>query len=161
MPRGHEAVQKVVDCAICGTKFSRLAFNHKYCSTKCKRTGLRLGGCESTDSQYKLVSGNWAKYYNRLRCQKNRQGLTVELLLSLHEKQKGLCKLSGVPFTCKLEKGVRCLTNASIDRIDPKGAYSEDNIQLVCVALNIFRVDTSVPEFIDWCRKVADHAICE
>lgn len=159
MPSGYPSSRKLVSCATCGTEFYRVAFNHKYCSVGCKRTALRTDGCESTGAQYKLISGNWEKYYNRLRCQKNRQGLALEVLLALHEKQGGLCALSGVPLTCKLEKGAKCLTNASIDRINPKGAYSEDNIQLVCVALNIFRVDMPVAEFVDWCKKVSDYAL--
>lgn len=161
MPTGYEAVRKLVRCAICGSEFYRLAFNHKYCSTTCKRIGLRAGGCESTDSQYKLISGNWAKYYNRLRCQRGRQRLTVEILLALHESQGGLCALSGVPLTCKLEKGNKCPTNASIDRIEPKGEYTTDNIQLVCAIINKFRIDTPVEDFIGWCRKVAQHAVRE
>lgn len=62
-------------------------------------------------------------------------------------------------MTCKLEKGVICRTNASIDRIKPKGEYTLDNIQLVCVALNKLRLDTPLDEFIEWCRKVADYAV--
>lgn len=27
------------------------------------------------------------------------------------------------------------------------------------LALNKFRIDTPLDEFIDWCRKVADHAV--
>lgn len=161
MPKGRENARKIVGCAICGAEFFRLAFNHKYCSTPCKRAGLRLGGCESTDSQYKLISGNWAKYYNRLRCQKGRQGLTLDTLLALHATQGGRCALTGIEMTCRLEKGVKCPTNASVDRIDPKGEYAADNIQLVCAIINKFRIDTSVEDFIEWCRKVAQHAVCK
>jgi hypothetical protein len=64
-------------------------------------------------------------------------------------------------MTCLLEKGSRCQTNASIDRIDPKGPYTADNIQLVCAILNKFRIDTSVEDFINWCKKVSDHALRE
>ena len=70
------------------------------------------------------------------------------------------CALTGVELTCKLEKGVKCKTNASIDRIDPKGPYIKSNVHLVCAAVNKFRIDLPLDEFIDWCRKVANHAVC-
>jgi hypothetical protein len=77
----------------------------------------------------------------------------------LLETQNGKCALSGVELTCTLQKGVRSKTNASIDRIDPKGPYVIENVQLVCSVINKFRIDTPVDEFVEWCRKVADHAL--
>lgn len=68
------------------------------------------------------------------------------------------CTLSGVELTCTLIKGIKVKTNASIDRIIAGGSYSIDNIQLVCSALNSWRADTELPEFIDWCKKVAQYS---
>ena len=70
------------------------------------------------------------------------------------EKQDFKCALSGVPLTCKLEKGVSCPTNASVDRIVAGGPYTADNIQMVCRALNAWRSDTTVTDFVEWCRLV-------
>lgn len=83
----------------------------------------------------------------------------MDVLLSVYAKQHGRCALTGVLLTCTLERGVVCKTNASIDRINPGGPYTEDNIQLVCVAINKLRVDLPLNEFVDWCRKVSDHAV--
>jgi hypothetical protein len=77
----------------------------------------------------------------------------------LLEEQGYKCALTGVELTCILEKGTVCKTNASIDRIDPKGPYTKDNVQLVCAAINKLRVDMSVDDFINWCKKVSDHAL--
>jgi len=74
-------------------------------------------------------------------------------------QQGGKCALTGMPLTCILERGVRCQTNASIDRKIAGGSYTEDNVQLVCAAINKFRIDTPLDEFIDWCKKVADYAV--
>ena len=161
MPSGYAKNPKIIPCAVCGTEFQRVALNHKYCSLPCKRRGAQNTGCESTPSQYRLISGNWSKYYNRLRCQKGRQGLTLAAILELHEQQGGRCALTGVEMTCRLEKGVKCPTNASLDRVDPKGPYTISNLQLVCAIINNFRIDTSVVDFIDWCKKVATHALRE
>lgn len=160
MPQGRFNESQTTNCRICNNLFTKTGFHQKYCSTFCKRKGARATGCETTDRQYALISGSWERYFNRL-CARSfkREGLTSEILISLLKEQGGKCKLSGVELTCILQKGVVSKTNASIDRIDPKGAYTVNNIQLVCSALNKFRIDTPLDEFIEWCRKVADYAI--
>ena len=50
-------------------------------------------------------------------------------------------------------------TNASIDRIIPEKGYNVDNVQLVCRAVNSFRNNMEVNDFINWCNRVAKHAI--
>jgi hypothetical protein len=65
--------------------------------------------------------------------------------------------LSGIPLTCTLEVGKRFKTNASIDRIIAGESYSMGNIQLVCSALNSWRGDTDLKEFIWFCQKVTEH----
>jgi hypothetical protein len=72
-------------------------------------------------------------------------------------KQNYRCALTGKELTCILEVGQKCSTNASIDRIDAGGSYQEENIQLVCAAVNSFRNKISLPEFIAWCKAVTEH----
>lgn len=114
-------------------------------------------GTETTEKQYSKISGNWQRYFCRLKGKSYRNKLSTEYLHELLNKQKGLCALSGIELTCILEKGKRFKTNASIDRINAGQPYTEDNIQLVCSALNGFRTDTSLEEFIWFCTKVADY----
>ena len=147
-------------CAGCGGVFIPKVNNQKYCGITCRRAVYRTNGPESTDRQYALISGNWVKYFNRLCTRSfNRSGLTSAQMVDLLHKQGGKCALSGVELTCVLQKGVVSKTNASIDRIDPKGPYTVENVQLVCAVLNKFRIDTPLDEFVSWCRKVAKHAI--
>jgi hypothetical protein len=155
----NDTIWKEKECPVCVGVFTPRSGSHKFCSRVCKRKQARTQGSETTDAQYRLVSGNWGKYFGRLCAQKNRRGvITREDCLAMLSAQNGLCALSGVPLTCILTKGEHTTTNASLDRVDPKGAYHANNVQLVCVALNRFRVDTSLPEFVEWCRKVSDHA---
>lgn len=161
MPTGYEAIRKDMSCSLCGAKFFRAALNQKYCSIQCRRNAGKEADSATTAGQYQRISGNWGKYYNRLRTIRGRSDISLAELLALHEAQGGRCALSGVPLTCTLERGVKCPTNSSIDRIDPKGPYTRDNIQLVCAVINKFRVDTSIQDFISWCRKVANYAVCE
>lgn len=87
---------------------------------------------------------------------RKRDQLSKEIILAQLEKQNYKCALSGVELTCTLERGVVTLTNASIDRIQAGGPYTADNIQMVCKALNSWRADTAVPDFVKWCRAVVN-----
>ena len=160
MPRGIANNPKSVPCPICGNVFLQAHHSHKYCSIPCKRKEYREHGAETTERQYALISGNWEKYFGRLCTRSFRRDLLSKHdCIALLKTQKYKCALTGVELTCILEKGTVCKTNASIDRIDPKGKYTKDNIQLVCATINKLRVDMSVDEFINWCKKVSEYAI--
>ena len=108
--------------------------------------------------QYERISGDWTRYFNRLnRRTTKRPNLTTADLLAVLERQQGLCALSGIKLTCQLKQGVKFKTNASIDRIRAGEEYSVDNVQLVCSALNSWRGDTDLDEFIWFCQKVTEH----
>lgn len=158
MPKGYATHPKTALCVVCGAEFTQAHHSHKYCTLQCKKL-MGRGAWDSTSAQYARISGKWDKYFARLLTFKRRNTLTVEDMLSLLETQNYRCALSGEEMTCTLERGKRCGTNASIDRIDPKGPYSVENVQLVCSAVNKFRVDQSVEEFVSWCQKVAAHAL--
>lgn len=156
----HEnANWKPKNCAVCGTAFVPRSGVHKFCSTPCKGKWKYMTGELTTESQYRLISGNWYRYCARLLYYggRKRDKLSVETLLRKLEAQNYKCALTGVPLTCKLEKGVVCRTNASVDRIVAGGPYTEDNIQLVCRAVNMWRGDLPVGAFVKWCRLVIAH----
>lgn len=145
-------------CKQCNVEFFANAPAGQYCSQSCGQKWRYANSSRSTEYQYSKASRDWRKYYQRRVSEKGRSAtLSVKHLLDLHDMQKGKCALTGINLTCKLEKGVRCLTNASLDRIDPKGEYILENLQLVCVAVNRLRSDMSVNEFHDWCKKVVNY----
>lgn len=147
-------------CAVCGTGFIPKSGVNKFCSDACRGKWRYLAGNTTTETQYMAISGNWRRYVSRLLCSdgRKRDRLSVDVLLAQLEKQNWLCALSGVPLTCELKSGVRAQTNASVDRIVAGGPYSADNIQMVCSALNHWRSNTSVEDFVGWCRKVSVYA---
>jgi len=154
---GDECFKEKI-CPICDTMFKPKSGVHKFCSEKCKGKWQYVTGQSSTENQYKNISGNWYRYFSRLCNRSNkRESISVEDLLGILEKQDYKCALSGIQLTCKLEKGVKYKTNASLDRIDAGGPYIKENIQIVCSALNSFRSDTNCDEFIWWCKKVAEY----
>lgn len=77
--------------------------------------------------------------------------VTIEEVEKLLKKQKGLCKLSGVPLT-----GLSgCLDQVSIDRINSDQPYTLKNIQLVTQQCNAAKQDYTDPDFIRMCINVA------
>jgi len=159
MPKGKPE-NTTKKCCVCGTNFVPVNNHQKYCSKKCSRFVYKTQGGGTTEGQYEKISGNWNRYFVRLCARSfNRGGLSPSTLIKILEKQNGKCALSGVELTCVLQKGIISKTNASIDRIDPKGEYTLENIQLVCAVINKFRIDTPLEEFKEWCRKVAEYAV--
>lgn len=149
---------KQKQCPVCGRWFKPRSGVAKFCSESCKGKWKYITGHTTTESQYKTISGNWRKYLNRIVYRKRAlHGLTTDDLLEVLERQNGRCALSGVELTCKLEKGTICKTNASVDRLVAGGSYSKDNVQLVCRAVNSFRTDLTVEDFVWWCKEVAKY----
>ena len=154
----HEGKFKKKPCAECAKEFQPKSGAHKFCSERCKGKHKYTSGVSTTTTQYRRISGNWARYFSRLCSSPSRRGtINRAQLLSMLEKQKGRCALSGVQLTCELEVGNRTPTNASVDRINAGGLYVPGNIQLVCVAVNRIRSDLTVDDFVMWCDLVSEY----
>lgn len=76
--------------------------------------------------------------------------LTIEDLMSQYEKQSGLCYYSDQPLS--LDTGNYAV---SVDRVDPFGPYSSDNIVLVCWLVNHMKRQQTHDEFITLCKRIA------
>lgn len=138
-------------CSWCGKEFTPYHKKHQiYCTPVCMNKARN-----NTDAQYGSINGNWDRYLVRLTT--NRGKISKDALLKLIEKQDYKCALSGVPLTCQVEKGKRCLTNASLDRIIPGGEYEIGNVRLVCYIVNFMRYTNSDEDFINWCRTVVKY----
>lgn len=147
------------NCESCSSEYTPKNYRQRFCSKVCKGKFKYINRDVTTESQYRQISGNWQRYLSQLLyfAGRKRDLLTREDLLKILEEQDYVCKISGIPLTCKLEKGIKFWTNASVDRIEPGGPYTPENIQLVCRGLNSWRSDTPLNDFIEICRKVAEH----
>ena len=154
----NNAKWKQKECVVCRNLFTPKSGINKFCSGTCKGKWKYLTGTVTTESQYKDISGNWDRYLPRLMYfgGRKRDKLSREILLKKLEEQDFKCALSGLPLTCLLEKGKKHPFNVSVDRIIAGGPYTEDNIQLVCRALNSWRADTDLETFISMCKSVAE-----
>jgi len=131
----------LADCAHCGEEYRQANKNHLTCSTRC--------------SNFLRFNTNEHKYITSLLTKQRREdGLTREHIEELLEEQGGMCALSGEPLTFIRGAG-SVATNASLDRIEAGGTYAKENVQIVCSAVNSFRRDLSIEEYVEWCCKVA------
>lgn len=145
-------------CRNCGL-ITVMSKSQHFCTPECKGRYKYTSKKVTTESQYEKINGNWKKYCQRLLYfgGRRRDKLTWQIIFDKIKEQNYKCALSGVDLTCYLEKGKKINTNASIDRIVAGGDYTKDNIQIVCRALNYWRADQTISEFIDWCKKVVDY----
>lgn len=51
----------------------------------------------------------------------------------------------------------KMIMNASIDRIQPGGDYSIENVQLVCSHVNMMRSDLSIKELVEFCKAIVNN----
>jgi hypothetical protein len=77
-------------------------------------------------------------------------------LIQMWKNQGGRCAVSGIVMTWA--KGTYLPTSISIDRKDPKGGYSLDNVRLVCYAINAFRGVWSDDHMIEMARAIVAKA---
>jgi len=139
-------------CITCNTKFETNHPKYLNCSPKCN-------SIYRVNQRYERENNDWQRYFKHLLSTKKEHSLTVTQLIGKIADQNYKCALSGVELTCTHKRGKIILTNASIDRINAGKEYNYDNVQLVCRAINNFRGDMSVKEFIDWCNKVTYHGL--
>ncbi len=81
---------------------------------------------------------------------------TVDDLMEKFAAQNGCCAVSGIRLTWS--QGKVLATSISLDRIDPTGGYSSDNLRLVCQAVNAFKGRMSDSEMLDMARAIVAHA---
>lgn len=76
-------------------------------------------------------------------------------LVRLWQEQEGKCAVSGIPFeqfhTCYSKNPF----SVSLDRVDPAGHYTKDNIRLVLTAVNIGMMDWGTDTYVRICTAVA------
>jgi hypothetical protein len=139
-------------CIICNTEFETTHPNYLCCSKKCTQIN-------KVNRRYERENYDWEAYFKHLLSKKKDSTLTVAQLVGKIAEQDYKCALSGIELTCLHKRGEVIQTNASIDRINAGKEYNYDNVQIVCRAINSFRGNMDVNEFINWCNKVSKNAI--
>jgi len=81
---------------------------------------------------------------------------TIDDLMAKWTAQDGKCAVTGIAMTWA--QGKVLPTSISLDRIDPEGGYSADNLRLVCHAVNAFKGRMTDAEMIDMARAIVNKA---
>jgi len=103
----------------------------------------------------------------QLKSQRRKQGiefsLTYEELCQMWETQGGRCALSGILMTHQrdgaLGDGKQKDFNASIDRINPQGPYSRENVQLVAARVNTMKHTLGEEMFMWWVKNIYEDSM--
>lgn len=82
--------------------------------------------------------------------------ITKEFIMDLWNKQSGLCAISKIPMTYEINEG-RVYTNLSIDQIEQGRGYTEDNVQLICMAVNQLKSDWDMDTVKYICKMVVNN----
>lgn len=79
--------------------------------------------------------------------------INVDFLIEMYNKQNGLCSVSKIKMTHIAGKG-KVITNASIDRIDSSKGYTKENVRLVCLGINLLKMDATEEEFQNFLKQI-------
>jgi len=85
--------------------------------------------------------------------------ITPKFAWELFEQQGGKCALSGVPLTLPSNKSEYLSREwtASLDRIDSKRGYHDDNVQWVHKTANMMKQGLTQNDFAIWCGIIHKH----
>lgn len=97
----------------------------------------------------------------RAKYKKLTVGITRDDILELYKKQDGKCALTGAQMTYSRTLGSgrwnNSSKNISVDRINSRGNYTLDNIQLVCSLANTIKWDSDQDDFFEMCKMITEH----
>ena len=139
-------------CLVCGRSLDPSEFDsHTEYAIRGHRDG-RCKACKRKQNQearknydnekrlYKTIQSRVLNASGRAKRKGIPCTITKEFILDLWNKQNGLCAISKIPMTYEMDAG-RVYTNISIDQIEQGKGYTEDNVQLVCMAVNQLKSD--------------------
>lgn len=120
-----------------------------------KKGGSQCNACKHERRQEKINKNPFTYMHNlcvQLKYNRVKQGIewsvTPEDLNILYAKQLGKCALTGVELTYLRGNSEESDFNISIDRINPAGGYTIENIQLVGKIINFLKRDLPEEKFI-------------
>ena len=124
----------------------------------------------SEDGKKKLYANNRKYYEGTLkgrvillfngilqRCKKSGHAVEIDANYIQSKLENGVCEATGFTFQyAKSEKGGITPFSPSVDRINSKDGYTEQNIQMVCSIYNIGKSHHDETDFIAMCMAVAE-----
>lgn len=101
----------------------------------------------------------WGKIIWHAKQRKIEFSITIEFGWELFLKQNGKCAITNIPIKfCKTQSELpefKDVATASLDRIDSKRGYTEDNVWWVHKDVNVMKWHKTMEEFIYICNLIA------
>lgn len=118
--------------------------------TSCKCNQYKKGEDVYNYTGYKDITGaKWYSIESNAKVRNIEFHITKEMVWSILERQKSLCYFSGIEVSFKEN-------TASVDRLDSKKSYVEDNIVIVHKDINRMKNNLDEEYFIQMCKRVAE-----
>lgn len=116
----------------------------------------RMSGEQQKERKYANVTNYFRSIHSHIknRCKKTNieYDITAQDLINMYQTQNQRCKLSNMRMEIQNQNKKIA---PSVDRINPKGGYTLDNIQLVCWIVNVMKSDNQEEEFIKICHCIS------
>ena len=139
-------------CLVCGRSLDPSEFDsHQEYAIRGHRDG-RCKECKRKQNQARVLGASERAKRKGIPCT-----ITKEFILDLWNKQNGLCAISKIPMTYEMDSG-RIYTNVSIDQIEQGKGYTEDNVQLVCMAVNQLKSDWDMNTVKYICKMIINNS---
>jgi len=170
-----------VKCKNCGNSFETLTkevvrskkagrphFCSRSCSTSHRNKNLPQEHYQKKCSHIKQHAGNrrdefspFRLYLSRGRASLKSHSVTLTpiILKEIWDKQNGICPYTGIkmilPKTSS-EWNLRSLKKASLDRIDSSKPYTENNVEFVCMAINLAKNSFTREEMKEFLKEMVE-----
>lgn len=122
-------------------------------TTKCKSCSAKFSGI-AIKLQNGMVGELSLDKFNKLKrsalSRKIKFSVSIDYLWNLFEAQHRNCAITG--------DKIESFNKASLDRIDSSKGYIPGNVQWVTIQANLSKHTMSMPELINFCNKVINHA---
>lgn len=156
----RDVVDGQVKCSCCGEIKDEIEFHN---SASTKNTSGKVYHCRVCISRKqkeyrKTETGFKGQLWNNLKGNAKRRGLPVEInkeyIDYLYNIQGSLCAVTGFPMEFSSGEGSKNDYAVSVDRINSDGAYTFDNVRLVCARVNIIRQELTDNQMAFWCKAI-------
>jgi hypothetical protein len=147
-------------CARCGEEQSYLRRNYAIHSLMLGKVCHKCSRRDNNNCHRGWHRGIRISWFNKCKACAETRGLefsiTIDDVADLYEKQGRRCSLTGWEISFP-DWGLNHESHVSIDRIDSKGGYTTDNIQLVHKSVNMMKQNYSQQFFIEVCCAVSQN----
>lgn len=135
-----------VNCEICGSEFSPVNKNHRFCSRNCVRKNFYNN--HPGKMKEKRLWGHRnpvAQMFSRVKSRALREGIPFDIDksdISIPE----VCPVLGILLSRNIGRRGYSPSSPSLDRIDPGMGYVKGNVRVISARANLLKSDATIDE---------------